>query len=150
MLPANHVATVYLNFKTSPCSADNWVYYGFLGSEKASVIFKILPQSKETELTTVNVPLDTFYNLQVGISIENAAVTETLKPAVDAQKVASNVNLVRKIVQNFYNFVSSFVGGGISAETSFFLSKLMNEWLTKVGSKIELDPEYFVTNTNSS
>ncbi|PUU74986.1 hypothetical protein B9Z19DRAFT_1054860 [Tuber borchii] len=134
-LPETHAASVHIQFP------DNQPFrlLGAISSSKPSAIFRVDAKGMQGQV-------------MVGISIEEVGmVASQVTGAAGYGAVAGagsgagrveTVVLARRIIQNAFNFLSSFAGGGGSVEQEVVPLKAFRDWWVKFEKKVELDPGF--------
>ena len=95
-----------------------WIYLGKICNQKPSSIFKISKLKHEGNALTSMVPFGgggaapvqtSPCSACIGISVEPIAQIDALTPATDSKASLDNdVQFTEKMLQNFYNYASSF------------------------------------------
>lgn len=150
-LPANTAAAIY--FATAPAVAaaaaagqtPDFQFLGGIGPGKESAIFKI--NAAEAAGAGADV--------MIGISVEDAASVTTRiqeKSSASAGTVAqtrqpaagqpSTVVLAQRIIQNAFNFLSSFSGAAGPGGVEVVPLKAFEEWWKKFEGRIRSDPSF--------
>jgi len=162
-LPAHLACSIHLEWPDKP-----WVLLGMISNEKPSAIFKIgrkLEQSttemlvEEMLVAKLGISIDSLENVLLAMSsiqspqlplhnsdmsISNALVT-THPKTHDAPVLAS------KILENFYNYCTSFATTtpngtilfGKDMNTSFIPIKAFQDWFANTQRKLQMNPHYF-------
>ena len=157
-------ATVHFGWPKD--GAMSWQLLGALSNEKPSAIFRVSGVKSSSgggstydgdvmmdgEGATSNFvsPSPATAVAQIGISIEpEAVVQEQMREKaagaaskqltrVGASEEAEVMTIARKLLQHFYNYVSSFMGPNTDAAAM----RIMQDWYNTVERKVKLDPSW--------
>ena len=139
---------VYFNYTIG--GETRWIYLGKICNVKPSTIFKLSNLKHEANSLLVQ-PFSSMSGAQptlnvamIGISVEPIMQIDALVPA--SQAIASNVNsfteFVQKMLQNFYNYASSFAKDAPDGQQYVPLITLQN-WLENFKRRFELNPNFW-------
>lgn len=132
--------------------APNWQLLGVLSNEKPSAIFKIskLKTSDENQNMAQRFgQLHMPHVAQVGVSIEPIVNLNGLTPAAqtEASNAATFVEFSQKMVENLFNYLSSF---GISAaelrdrpNESYVPFSAVQQWYTNFERRLQQNPYFW-------
>jgi hypothetical protein len=117
---------------------------GYISTEKPSAIFKInKPQDSSKELPlTLGLTLDTLTNL---VALAEKAKKES--PSFNEDLIKIN----QKILQNLYNFASSFAvkPGFGSTEPESVALDVLDKWFASIDAKNKTDPNWYWPHTTT-
>lgn len=123
---------------------------GILSNNKPSAIFKL--SSLKQYCDTSSQPLNAFsqfpsvtINAQIGISIEPAVnaesqVTSIIEPT---QNVSSFVEFTQSMVQNLFNYVSSYAMEAGPHQTPMVPLLSVQKWYENFQRKLNLNPNFW-------
>jgi len=126
----------------------NWQLLGVLSNNKPSAIFKLSNLKQHFDIT--NQPINAFsqfpsisINAQIGISIEPLLNAEMQTTSIEpAQNVSTFVEFTQKMVQNLYNYVSSYAVDG-PQQTSMVPLLSVQKWYENFERKLNLNPNFW-------
>lgn len=123
---------------------------GVLSNNKPSAIFKL--SSLKQHFDTSSQPINAFsqfpsisINAQIGISIEPLINTESQITCIDnpKQNVSLFVEFTQKMVQNLYNYVSSYAVEGGPLQTPMVPLLSVQKWYENFERKLNLNPNFW-------
>ncbi|KAF4522915.1 hypothetical protein B566_EDAN012073 [Ephemera danica] len=147
-------AQVYFSWP-EPNAPPTWLLLGHISNCKPSSIFKISSlknvQQSESAPASQQFGAQQFSHLaQIGISVEPLFTIQQTTPAIAAQpsKASKYVEFTQKLLNNFFNFMSSF---GVTqhemtpnpTETYVPMSK-MQLWFTNMQRRLMHNPDFLV------
>ncbi|TGZ83404.1 DUF775-domain-containing protein [Ascodesmis nigricans] len=138
-LPPTHVATVHLKLPSSP----GFQLLGAISAGKPSAIFRTRHLAQLANSNNMNPGQE--QEAILGISIEEVAVAEAQLSTLANQGAAgrdngSTLRLARKIIENAFNFLSSFAEPAPGGEVVRI--KAFQDWWKKFEKKVEMDPAF--------
>ena len=144
----------------SPEGEIAWQYLGYISNEKPSVIFK-LSKLKQTNISSNPFSGGTFGNLAtttalIGITVETVNDIVAKQPAEDAvaSTISSYNEFCTKMLENFYNYASSFaVGqvdiatavaqGGANPSMSYIPMQTLQQWYNTFSNRLATYPNFW-------
>lgn len=143
--PEGYGGAIYFNW---PNPQPTWQYLGYISNNKPSAIFKVsqIVPSDTTQTGMFGQSGGTIP--QLGINALKLEELEQLVVASDntAMTVASNYLFVQKMLENFYNYASSFALGQSQMTPSndqFVSINVISEWFKKFEAKFKMDPNFW-------
>jgi hypothetical protein len=149
-LPESSAAAIYLTTTNDVAAAaqagraPNFRFLGAIGPGKESAMFKVSGSATGTQ--------GDGNGLMVGIEVESAdAVSQRMQNlASDKSQSApstvstqpSTVVLAQRIIENAFNFLSSFSGAAGPGDVEVVPLKAFEEWWRKFESKVRADPSF--------
>lgn len=142
-----------VHFGFASPSGVNWHYIGFISNEKPSAIFKISGLKQDS-----NAVMNSFMGgmapvsgnvSQIGISVEPLSQIMQQTPVSQAQasKTDSVTQYTTKLLENFYNFASSFAIKQSEMtpqpNVSFIPSTVLEQWYQNFSRKLQQDPNFW-------
>jgi protein Hikeshi len=151
--PEGFSGAVYLNYQSA--GEPKWIYLGKVSNQKPSSIYKIAKLKHEQNYlgnnpftfdssSSKNVT-STITNALIGISVEMNNVIDQLQPSTEAQvtNISSFVEFSTKMLQNFYNYVSSFsLVVPVDGQQYVPLNTLQN-WYTTFERRLTQNPNFW-------
>eukprot|EP00732_Lithocolla_globosa_P007436 Lithocolla_globosa_v1_NODE_9503_length_699_cov_112.864907.p1 type:complete len:191 gc:universal NODE_9503_length_699_cov_112.864907:623-51(-) len=133
-------ATIHFGFPNNTGEVQ-WKFLGSLSNEKPSALYQVKDHKETMADTGMDVVTS---NARVGISIEPLEVVKQQQDALSFQTghvssrltTVTAVAIAQKILEHFYNYVSSFFDAGETA-------KVVNTWYGIMQSKLAKDPDYY-------
>lgn len=138
-----------------PSGSLTWHNLGFISNEKPSVIFKI-SGLKNCTSTSHNFFMQAQHSSSllpssalIGIAVESLDQLKQQTPAANTQasNVQSFVEFTQKMLENFYNYVTSFA---ITQEqmtpqpgVQFVPAAILNKWYENFQRKLTQDPNFW-------
>ncbi|PIK50095.1 hypothetical protein BSL78_13021 [Apostichopus japonicus] len=131
----------------------HWHFVGFISNEKPSAIFKISglkqnsPSAGPSFMGSMN-PL-AGNSSQIGISVEplDQIVQQTPVSAAQASHMDNVTQYTTKLLENFYNFASSFAINQSQMtpqpNVSFIPSTVLDQWYQSFKRKLQQDPNFW-------
>lgn len=127
----------------------NWQLLGVLTNNKPSAIFKL--SNLKQHFDTSNQPLNAFsqfpsitVNAQIGISIEPAVNAEMQVTSLDStQNLSSFVEFTQKMVQNLFNYVSSYAVEAGPQQIPMVPLLSIQKWYENFERKLSLNPNFW-------
>lgn len=148
--PEGMAGAVYFSWP-DPNAPPNWQLLGYISNNKPSAIFKISQLKKLDEMATngvtnvfgLNLPIS--HIAQIGVSIEPEASLLQQTPATTT--TATYYQFGQKMIQNFFNFVSSFSVTQSQmvpnpSETFVPLSTVQT-WFTNFERRLQQNPNFW-------
>ena len=127
-----------------------WHLLGHITNDKPSAIFKISNLKKSdpsiSSLTSSmnfmlfgQPALSSAHNAQIGVSIESLDVINQSTPAAatDPSKVSSVVEFTDKLLNNFFNYVSSF------GDSNHISMDTVKRWYENFHRRLQADPNFW-------
>ncbi|KAH7035666.1 uncharacterized protein B0I36DRAFT_238611 [Microdochium trichocladiopsis] len=162
-LPPNTAAAIYLALNpaalVSGTEAPNFKFLGGVGPGKESAVFKLNADTLPTAPAPASQPGQPAAEVVVlGVNVEDAgSVAERMqqekansstssnglastRPGDSAAQQPSAQELAQRIIQNAYNFLSSF--SGQAGEVEVVPLKAFQEWWKKFEGKVRSDPTF--------
>ncbi|KAI9732380.1 MAG: hypothetical protein M1834_001588 [Cirrosporium novae-zelandiae] len=143
-LPNDTAAAVYIQFPGSP----DFKFLGAIANEKPSAIFKVYLPGSNNGMMDGTMPMAG--DITLGISVEPigniAAQLDALQQEKSVNSTAlttrppSTKILAQRIIQNAFNFLSSFAGGPGGNEVVPL--KSFQDWWAKFERRIDNDPGF--------
>ncbi|XP_071506885.1 protein Hikeshi-like [Diadema antillarum] len=144
-----------VHFGQPEAGGMSWHYLGFISNEKPSVIFKIsglkgtqpVNNSFFSQPQLGTAPLSS--SAQIGIAVESLDQIKQQTPAANTQasSVGSFMEFSQKMLENFYNFASSFA---ITQDqmtpqpgVQFIPANVLNKWYENFQRKLAQDPNFW-------
>lgn len=129
----------------------NWQLLGILSNDKPSAIFKL--SSLKQQFDTSNLPLNAFsqfpsitINAQIGISIEPLINAESQITSLEStSNLSSFVEFTHKMVQNLFNYVSSYAVEGGPDQTPMVPLLSVQKWYENFERKLNINPNFWKT-----
>lgn len=127
---------------------QNWILLGHITNIKPSAIFKVSKlKSTDSSLnpfqTMANQPTDI---AQIGISVDPLAELSQQMPATSAavSNLEPFVEFSKKMVENLFNFVSSFSSQlPLSPTETYIPSSVLHKWYDNFIRKMQQDPYFW-------
>lgn len=129
----------------------NWQLLGILSNNKPSAIFKLSNLKQHSEISSQ--PLNAFsqfpsitINAQIGISIEPAAIAESQINTVEpTQNVSMFVEFTQYVIQNLFNYVSSYAVESSSQQQGTAIVPLLSiqKWYENFQRKLNINPNFW-------
>lgn len=138
--------TVYFSWPDEH-ARPNWQPLGVVSNQKPSAIFKLsnLKQHFDTSCQPTNafsqVP-SIIINAQIGISIEPLNSELQIANADTTQNLSSFVEFTQKMVQNLFNYVSSYAVDGPN-QTPLVPLLTIQKWYENFERKLNLNPNFW-------
>ena len=151
-MPEGTLAGVYVQFP-----GGNFTFLGAIGTEKQSAIFKVnapsnaQPAGGTPAFGSQANPQGAVNAVTVGISIETVATISQQLQQLEASKTGSRSTtgtppstklLAQRIIQNAFNFLSSFAGSAGPGGLEVVPLKSFQDWWTKFERRVENDPGF--------
>jgi len=145
--PEGTVGSIYFSWPDEH-ARPNWQLLGILSNNKPSAIFKL--SNLKQHFDTSSQPLNAFsqfpsvtINAQIGISIEAAVTAESQVTSIvePTQNVSSFVEFTQSMVQNLFNYVSSYAIEDGSTPMVPLLS--IQKWYENFQRKLNLNPNFW-------
>lgn len=145
--PEGTAGSVYFSWPDEN-ARPNWQLLGVLSNNKPSAIFKLSNLKQHFDVT--NQPINAFsqfpsisINAQIGISIEPLLNAEMQTASIEpTQNVSTFVEFTQKMVQNLYNYVSSYAVDG-PQQTSMVPLLSVQKWYENFERKLNLNPNFW-------
>ncbi|CAH1731791.1 hypothetical protein AGLY_014356 [Aphis glycines] len=145
--PEGTAGSVYFSWPDEN-ARPNWQLLGVLSNNKPSAIFKLSNLKQHFDIT--NQPINAFsqfpsisINAQIGISIEPLLNAEMQTTSIEpTQNVSTFVEFTQKMVQNLYNYVSSYAVDG-PQQTSMVPLLSVQKWYENFERKLNLNPNFW-------
>jgi hypothetical protein len=143
-LPDNTAAAIYLATARAVAEANqagttpNFRFLGAIGPGKESAVFKV---SSPT-------PGDADQDLVIGVSVEPADTVAPRLNELAASKAQSSSSqpstavLAQRIIQNAFNFLTSFSGSAGPGGVEVVPLKAFENWWRKFESRVRADPSF--------
>lgn len=146
----------------APEGGVTWQYLGYISNEKPSAIFK-LAKLKQTSVHTDPFSGGTFDTITattalIGITVETVNDIIAKQPAEDAvaSTVGSYNEFCTKMLENFYNYASSFVIGQIDIATivaqgggnpsmTYVPMQTLQQWYEIFSKRLASNPNFWKT-----
>ncbi|CAI6356016.1 unnamed protein product [Macrosiphum euphorbiae] len=146
--PEGTAGSVYFSWPDEN-ARPNWQLLGILSNNKPSAIFKLSNLKQHFDVT--NQPINAFsqfpsisINAQIGISIEPLINAELQTTCIEStQNVSTFVEFTQKMVQNLYNYVSSYAVDVGPQQTSMVPLLLIQKWYENFERKLNLNPNFW-------
>lgn len=148
--PEGMAGAVYFSWP-DPNAPPSWQLLGFLSNAKPSAIFKI-SQLKKLEDMVTNSPVNVFgsnlpisHTAQIGVSIEPESSLLQQTPATTSTE--SYFQFGQKMIENFFNFVSSFSQTQSqmvpSPNETFVPLSTVQTWYTNFQRRLQHNPNFW-------
>ena len=133
---------------------QRWIYLGKLCNQKPSVIFKISDLAPHDSNSSSSLPLFAAYQsaaattvsrAMIGISVETEASIDALTPAQQSQtpeNLASSIEFAQKMLQNFYNYASSFAKDAPDGQ-SYVPFATLQTWFDNFKRRLDNNPNFW-------
>jgi protein Hikeshi len=130
-----------------------WIYLGKICNQKPSAIFKITNMKHESNTVSAT-PFGFSQNnfgqtsnlsvAMIGISVEPTTQIDSLTPATETQAntLNSSVEFTQKMLENFYNYASSFAQDAPDGRQYVPLSTLQT-WFDNFKRRLEINPNFW-------
>jgi hypothetical protein len=155
--PEGHGGAVYLGTLGEEQSQGLiWILLGHLSNEKPSAIFKISGLKKSVSAASPQNMFDLLQNqptniggAQIGISVHpiTELVQQTSTTAASAPTVDSFAQFTAKMLQNFFNYASSFAipqnQMSISPNEHFVSLNVVQKWFENFQRRMTMNPNYW-------
>ncbi|XP_025410211.1 protein OPI10 homolog [Sipha flava] len=146
--PEGTVGAVYFSWPDEQAK-PNWQLLGILSNNKPSAIFKLSNLKQQFDSSCL--PINAFsqfpsitVNAQIGISIEPAMNAELQAPITESsQNVSTFVEFTQKMVQNLYNYVSSYAVERGPTQTPMVPLLSVQKWYENFERKLNLNPNFW-------
>ncbi|XP_060847660.1 protein OPI10 homolog [Rhopalosiphum padi] len=146
--PEGTAGSVYFSWPDENAK-PNWQLLGILSNNKPSAIFKLSNLKQHFDIT--NQPINAFsqfpsisINAQIGISIEPLLNAEMQTTSIEpTQNLSTFVEFTQKMVQNLYNYVSSYAVDGGPQQTSMVPLLSVQKWYENFERKLNLNPNFW-------
>lgn len=147
--PENFGGGVYFSWPSS--EGSSWIFLGKITNQKPSAIFRVNKLKDEESKSNIvlfsgfqhstAVPTDGL----LGISVEPLAQLEQqVQPSqINPTTVASNVEFVSKMLNNFVNYVMSFVQTVPGTSTQIVPVNVVQNWFNNFQHKISENPNFW-------
>lgn len=141
---------MYFNYQVDGNEAF-WIYLGKITNSKPSSIFRIT-NLKHEPLHSQNITFGAITPVHhstamVGISVESISVIDALTPATEAQPT-TNINsfgeFTQKMLENFYNYASSFAKDAPDGNQYIPLAVLQT-WFENFKRRLAINPNFWKT-----
>lgn len=138
--------SVYFSWP-NPVAPPTWQFLGYISNQKPSAIFKIT--KLKTDHTAVNpfAPQPVSHVAQIGISVEPLLQIQSQIPVTDDNVNVSNfMEFATKMLENFFNFASSFVTNPATVALSpneFIPITVFQQWYTNFQRRLQADPNFW-------
>lgn len=153
--PENFGGGVYFSWPNA--EGPSWIFLGKITNTKPSAIFKI-NKLKDTE-TNLNSSVPVLFSAfqhqtaiatsgLLGVSVEPLAQLEQLVQPNDVMPstVASNVEFVSKMLNNFVNYVTSFVQSVPGTSEQIVPMSVIQTWFNNFQRRITENPNFWKQN----
>jgi hypothetical protein len=131
---------------------QRWIYLGKISNDRPSEIFKISNLTHETSDSAMQLFASAMEDMQphisrgmIGISVEPLANINNLTPATEMQTAAS-IGLLneftQKMLENFYNYASSFSKDAPDGRSYVPLTTLQT-WFENFKRRLEMNPNFW-------
>ncbi|CAF0810749.1 unnamed protein product [Brachionus calyciflorus] len=148
--PEGYGGAVYFCYQSG--GEQRWIYLGKICNQKPSAIFKISNLKSEGNAVVMTpfgamggTPIS-HLNALIGISVEPITSIDSLTPATETQP--SNVNnfmeFTQKMLENFYNYASSFAKDAPDGQTYVPFNSLQH-WFENFKRRLEINPNFWKT-----
>ncbi|KAK9702222.1 hypothetical protein K7432_011337 [Basidiobolus ranarum] len=119
----------------------NWQMLGVLSNDKPSAVFRLQPGTENSTTPGVTATL--------GISIEPINLVEQqyqahLQSTSNNKPAASPIVIAERILNQVYNFVTSYVSGG---SNDMIPLKAFENWYQTTQRKVKADPSFLLKNS---
>ncbi|XP_022180406.1 protein OPI10 homolog [Myzus persicae] len=146
--PEGTAGSVYFSWPDENAK-PNWQLLGILSNNKPSAIFKLSNLKQHFDVT--NQPINAFsqfpsisINAQIGISIEPLINAELQTTCIEStQNLSTFVEFTQKMVQNLYNYVSSYAVDAGPQQTPMVPLLLIQKWYENFERKLNLNPNFW-------
>lgn len=146
--PDGYGGAIYLNW---PNPAPTWQYFGFISNSKPSAIFKasqLTCQGGSGTMFGIQGGDEGGSQPQLGISVLPLSEIEQLTVAHDttALTVSSNVHFVQSMLDNLYNYISSFAISQqqmVPCNEQWVKVNTVTQWYERFKSKMSNDPNFW-------
>lgn len=144
----NYFVLVYFSWPDEQ-ARPNWQLLGVLSNNKPSAIFKLSNLKQQFDTSTQ--PLNAFsqfpsisINAQIGISIEPIVNVESLVINNEpSNNLSTFVEFTQKMVQNLFNYVSSYAVEGGPQQTPMVPLLSVQKWYENFERKLNLNPNFW-------
>ncbi|RMZ99237.1 OPI10 -like protein [Brachionus plicatilis] len=146
--PDGYAGGVYFCYQSG--GEQRWIYLGKICNQKPSAIFRITNLKHDTNSLSVTPfggfggPTISHLNAMIGISVEPISAIDALTPATETQttNVNSFAEFTQKMLENFYNYASSFAKDAPDGQSYVPFSSLQH-WFENFKRRLELNPNFW-------
>ncbi|ORX52537.1 hypothetical protein BCR36DRAFT_582485 [Piromyces finnis] len=148
--PDGYAATVHFYW---PQPIPDWRLLGMLSNDKPSAIFKLANAKSIPSDSPFGGPMMGGVSAELGISIEpidqviaQIQSSEAVIASSKASTMANAEKITTKIIENLYNYCSSFSSSLLTNERGeqFFPLKVIQDWHNNTLRKVKTNPNYFL------
>ena len=148
--PDGFGGAVYLNYQAA--GESKWIFLGKICNQKPSAIYKLAKLKHEQNFLGDH-PFDSFTSqvtstlnsALIGISVEKLNIIDALQPSTETQatNLSTFVEYSQKMLENFYNYVSSFsIVLPIDGQQYIPLATLQN-WFNNFERRLQQNPNFW-------
>jgi hypothetical protein len=141
--PGNLGGQIYFSYPEQNASQPAWHLLGFISNEKPSAIFKVsnlkAAQSQASQ-TAQLFGQQISVHAQIGISVESMDTIQQSTPAVsaDPSKISNFNEFTTKMLQNFYNYITSFGGN-----ENYISMGAARQWYENFQRRLQENPNFW-------
>ncbi|KAK0388737.1 hypothetical protein NLU13_4980 [Sarocladium strictum] len=141
-LPSDTAAAIYLASQPSdPSSAPNFKFLGAIGPGKESAVFSVgSSQSQQQQALIVGISVEPAG--EVAPKLQELAANKANKGSGGGAGQPSTVVLAQRIIQNAFNFLTSFSGTAGPGGVEVVPLKAFEEWWKKFEGRVRTDPSF--------
>jgi len=148
--------SIYFGWPSQESGGISWQFLGYISNEKPSAIFK-LAKVKPSEMAVNPFSQQMMQNLvratsaQVGISVEPLVEVQQRTALLDteASKVTSFIEFSQKMLENFFNYASSFAvvpGLAVMDTTATYVPiDVLQKWYVNFERRLQNNPDFWKT-----
>lgn len=145
-LPPNTAAAIYLDTAADVASGNpNFRFLGGIGPGKESAMFKVSSSSADSAANGIMIGVEVESEEEVGRRLQELAASKSPQsPSAGAAgtQPPPTVVLAQRIIQNAFNFLTSFSGTAGPGGVEVVPLKAFENWWKKFESRVRADPSF--------
>ena len=146
--------SIYFGWPSAESGGVSWQFLGYITNDKPSAIFK-LAKVKPSEMAVnpfspqLMQTMGSSTSAQIGILVEQLSDIAQKTPSTDteASKVQSFTEFSQKMLENFFNYASSFAvtpGQNMMAASATYVPiEVLQNWYANFQRKLQMDPNFW-------
>jgi hypothetical protein len=146
--PEGYGGAVYFNYQAS--GESKWIYLGKISNQKPSAIYKIAKLKHEQNVLgdhpfgALVSPTFQFNSAMIGISVELLNTIDILQPSTETQvtNLSSFVEYSQKMLENFFNYASSFTVV-LPDGLQYVPFSTLQTWFNNFQRRLEQNPQFW-------